>query len=232
MHPTLLATLLLAALPAAAETPERVAALAAPVDAKVLAWRRDFHEHPELGNREVRTAKIVAEHLRSLGLEVKTGVAHTGVVAILKGGKPGPRIALRADMDALPVTEQTGLPFASKVTSTYRGEPVGVMHACGHDSHTAMLMGVAQALATMRADLPGEVMFVFQPAEEGAPDGETGGAPQMLAEGLFRDFKPAAVFGLHVTSSLPAGTSENSASTSGTPMRASMSSRSVSVRGR
>lgn len=206
MRPTLLATLLLAALPAAAETPERVAALAAPVDAKVLAWRRDFHEHPELGNREIRTAKIVAEHLRSLGLEVKTGVAHTGVVAILKGGKPGPRIALRADMDALPVTEQTGLPFASKVTTTYRGEPVGVMHACGHDSHTAMLMGVAQALASMRAELPGEVMFVFQPAEEGAPDGETGGAPQMLAEGLFRDFKPAAVFGLHVTSSLPAGT--------------------------
>lgn len=206
MRPTLLATLLLAALPAAAETPERVAALAAPVDANVLAWRRDFHQHPELGNREVRTAKIVAEHLRSLGLEVKTGVAHTGVVAILKGGKPGPRIALRADMDALPVTEQTGLPFASKVTSTYRGEPVGVMHACGHDSHTAMLMGVAQALASMRAELPGEVMFVFQPAEEGAPDGETGGAPQMLAEGLFRDFKPAAVFGLHVTSSLSAGT--------------------------
>lgn len=206
MRPTLLATLLLAALPAAAETPERVAALAAPVDAKVLAWRRDFHEHPELGNREVRTAKIVAEHLRSLGLEVKTGVAHTGVVAILKGGKPGPRIALRADMDALPVTEQTGLPFASKVTSTYRGEPVGVMHACGHDSHTAMLMGVAQALTSMRAELPGEVMFVFQPAEEGAPDGETGGAPQMLAEGLFRDFKPTAVFGLHVTSSLSAGT--------------------------
>ncbi|KFN43919.1 amidohydrolase [Arenimonas oryziterrae] len=198
--------LLIAALPALAEqTPDRAAVLSQAVNAKVIAWRHDFHQNPELGNREFRTSKLVAEHLRSLGLEVRTGVAHTGVVAILKGGKPGPRIALRADMDALPVTEQTGLPFASKATSTYRGETVGVMHACGHDAHTAMLMGVAEALVSMKADLPGEVMFIFQPAEEGAPDAETGGAPQMLAEGLFRDFKPEAVFGLHVMSSLNAG---------------------------
>ncbi|HEY5972254.1 MAG TPA: M20 family metallopeptidase [Pseudoxanthomonas sp.] len=189
---------------ASVQRPE-VTAAARNLDAKVVAWRRDFHEHPELGNRETRTAKIVAEHLRALGLEVKTGVAHTGVVAVLKGGKPGPRIALRADMDALPVTERANLPFASKATSTFRGEAVGVMHACGHDAHTGILMGVAEALAAMKSELPGEVLFVFQPAEEGAPDGETGGAPQMLAEGIFRDFKPEAMFGLHVFSTVQAG---------------------------
>ena len=172
---------------------------------KVLAWRRDIHQHPELGNREVRTAKLVADHLRSLGLDVKTGIATTGVVAVLKGGKPGPRIAIRADMDALPVTERSALPFASKATSTFRGETVGVMHACGHDAHTSTLMGVAEALAAMKADLPGEVLFVFQPAEEGPPDGEEGGAEEMLKQGIFRDFKPQAVFGLHVFSTLNAG---------------------------
>ena len=172
---------------------------------KVLAWRRDIHQHPELGNRETRTAKLVADHLRVLGLEVKTGIATTGVVAVLKGGKPGPRIAIRADMDALPVTERSALPFASKATSTFRGETVGVMHACGHDAHTSTLMGVAEALAAMKADLPGEVLFVFQPAEEGPPDDEKGGAEEMLAEGIFRDFKPEAVFGLHVFSTLNAG---------------------------
>ena len=172
---------------------------------KVLTWRRDIHQHPELGNREVRTAKLVAEHLRSLGLDVKTGIATTGVVAVLKGGKPGPRIAIRADMDALPVTERSALPFASKATSTFRGETVGVMHACGHDAHTSTLMGVAEALAAMKADLPGEVLFVFQPAEEGPPDGEEGGAEEMLKQGIFRDFKPQAVFGLHVFSTLNAG---------------------------
>jgi amidohydrolase len=175
------------------------------VRAKVLAWRRDFHQHPELGNRETRTAKLVADELRKLGLEVKTGVAHTGVVAVLKGGKPGPRLALRADMDALPVTERNALPFASKARSVFNGQDVGVMHACGHDSHTAMLLGVATALAKVRDTLPGEVLFVFQPAEEGVPDGETGGAKQMLAEGIFRDFKPDAVFGMHVWSTLNAG---------------------------
>lgn len=172
---------------------------------KVLAWRRDIHQHPELGNREVRTAKLVADHLRALGLDVKTGIATTGVVAVLKGGKPGPRIAIRADMDALPVTERHALPFASKVTSTFRGETVGVMHACGHDAHTATLMGVAEAMAAMKAELPGEVLFVFQPAEEGPPDGEEGGAEEMLKQGIFRDFKPEAVFGLHVFSTLNAG---------------------------
>ncbi len=172
---------------------------------KVLAWRRDIHQHPELGNREVRTSKLVADHLRALGLEVKTGVATTGVIAVLKGGKPGPRIAIRADMDALPVTERHALPFASKATSTFRGETVGVMHACGHDAHTATLMGVAEAMVAMKADLPGEVLFVFQPAEEGPPDGEEGGAEEMLKQGIFRDFKPEAVFGLHVFSTLNAG---------------------------
>lgn len=180
-------------------------ALAAKVDAQVLAWRRDIHQHPELGNRETRTAKLVADHLRKLGLQPKTGIAHTGVTALLKGGKPGPRIALRADMDALPVTERNALPFASKATATFRGETVGVMHACGHDAHTSILMGVAEALVAMKAELPGEVLFVFQPAEEGPPDGERGGAPLMLEQGVFEDFKPDAVFGLHVFSTLNAG---------------------------
>lgn len=182
-----------------------IEAWAKPVDGKVLDWRRDIHQFPELGNREFRTAKLVAEHLKSLGLEVKTGVAHTGVTAILRGGKPGPRIALRADMDALPVTESSGLPFESKQTAEFRGQKTGVMHACGHDSHTAILMGVAEAMAKNKADIPGEVLFIFQPAEEGPPDGETGGADQMLAEGIFKSFKPEAVFGLHVFSTLNAG---------------------------
>lgn len=182
-----------------------VAQQAQRLSADVLRWRRDIHQNPELGNREVRTSKFVADHLRSLGLDVKTGIATTGVIAVLKGGKPGPRIAIRADMDALPVTERNALPFASKATSTFRGETVGVMHACGHDAHTSILMGVAQALVAMKADLPGEVMFVFQPAEEGPPDGEEGGAEEMLAQGIFRDFKPEAVFGLHVFSTLNAG---------------------------
>ena len=201
----LLPCLLLAATAGAQDNVAKAATLSAAVNSKVIAWRRDIHQHPELGNREFRTSKLVADHLRSLGLQVRTGIAHTGVVAILHGGKPGPRIALRADMDALPVTEHNDLPFASKETALFRGETVGVMHACGHDSHTAMLMGVAQALASMKADLPGEVMFIFQPAEEGPPGNETGGASAMLAEGLFRDFKPEAVFGLHVASALNAG---------------------------
>jgi amidohydrolase len=182
-----------------------VATQAQRLQPKVLAWRRDIHQNPELGNREVRTAKLVADHLRSLGLEVKTGIATTGVIAVLKGGKPGPRIAIRADMDALPVTERANLPFASKATATFRGETVGVMHACGHDAHTSTLMGVAEAMVAMKADLPGEILFVFQPAEEGPPDGEDGGAEEMLKQGIFRDFKPEAVFGLHVFSTLNAG---------------------------
>ena len=173
---------------------------------QVTAWRRDLHEHPELGNREVRTAQLVADALKKLGYSVRTGIAHTGVTGVLKGGKPGPKLALRADMDALPVTEQTGLPFASHASGEYLGRQVGVMHACGHDAHTAILLGVATILAGMRAQLPGEVMLVFQPAEEGAPLGEEGGAPLMVKQGVFRDFKPDAVFGLHVRSALPVGT--------------------------
>jgi len=196
----------LAVLPAtAAERPE-VASAAQHERAPVLAWRRDIHAHPELSNREERTAKMVAEHLRALGLAPRTGIAHHGVVAIVQGALPGPKIALRADMDALPVTEQVDLPFASKVTTTFAGQATGVMHACGHDAHTAILLGVADALVAMRDKLPGSVMLVFQPSEEGAPAGERGGASLMLEEGLFGDFKPEAMFGLHVFSTLPAGT--------------------------
>jgi amidohydrolase len=183
----------------------RIDAAAAQVNDRVVEWRRDIHEHPELGNREFRTAQIVADHLTSLGMEVKTDVAHTGVVGILRGGQPGPLVALRADMDALPVTEMVDLPFASKVRTEYNGQEVGVMHACGHDNHVAILMGAAEVLAGMRADLPGDVMFIFQPAEEGAPAGEEGGAELMLKEGLFATEKPDAVFGLHVTTQ-PVGT--------------------------
>jgi amidohydrolase len=165
---------------------------------KVVAWRRDVHQNPELGNREVRTAKLVADHLKSLGMEVKTGVAHTGVVGVLRGGKPGPVVALRADMDALPVTERVDLPFASKARATYNGQEVGVMHACGHDNHVAILMGVAEVLAGMRAELAGSVKFIFQPAEEGPPEGEDGGAKMMVAEGVLTNPAAEVIFGLHV----------------------------------
>ena len=197
-------------------------------DAQVVEWRRDIHQHPELGNREFRTAQKVAEHLRSLGLEVKTGVAHTGVVGILRGGRPGPAIALRADMDALPVTEQVDLPFKSVATAEYRGETVGVMHACGHDAHTAILMGTAQVLAGLRKDLPGTVLFVFQPAEEGPPDGERGGAVLMLEEGIFEAVKPEAMFGLHVSASLATGTIGLRTG----PMMAASDSYRIVIRGR
>ena len=205
--PTLaVCSLLVAASPARAEVSDAaLAAAARAVEPQVVAWRRDIHQNPELGNREFRTSKLVAEQLRSFGLEVKTGIAHTGVVAILRGGQPGPVVALRADMDALPVREQGDLPFKSTATAEYRGEKVGVMHACGHDAHTAILLGAAKALASVRKDLPGTVLFVFQPAEEGAPDGERGGAPLMLEEGAFDIVKPEAAFGLHVWSALNAG---------------------------
>src|SRR3989449_9355112 len=150
---------------------------------KVVAWRRDIHAHPELSNRETRTADLVAQHLRSLGIEVTTGVAHTGVVGVLRGGRPGPVVALRADMDALPVTEEVDVPFASKVRATYNGQEVGVMHACGHDTHVAMLMGVAEVLAGMRNDPPGAGKFIFQPPGEGAPAGGQGGAGFMITPG-------------------------------------------------
>lgn len=172
----------------------------AAVEPKVIEWRRDIHRHPELSNREFRTAAKVAEHLERLGLDdVQTGIAHTGVVGTLRGGKPGPVIALRADMDALPVREQTGLPFASEETGEYQGREVPVMHACGHDAHVAMLMGAAEVLANNREQLAGTVKFFFQPAEEGAPDGEEGGAALMIEEGVLDGpDAPEAVFGIHV----------------------------------
>ena len=171
---------------------------AAQLEQKAIAWRRDIHQHPELSNREVRTSKLVADHLRSLGIEVQTGIAKTGVVGILKGGRPGPVIALRADMDALPVAEETDLPFRSTVRTTFNGQEVGVMHACGHDAHTAILMAVAEVLVGMRQQIPGTVKFLFQPAEEGAPAGEEGGAALMIKEGVLENPTVDAVFGLHV----------------------------------
>ncbi|MDE2566212.1 MAG: amidohydrolase [Burkholderiales bacterium] len=180
---------------------QRVDAAARALEPQVVAWRRDLHEHPELGNREFRTAALVAAHLRGLGLdEVRTGVAHTGVVGLLRGGLPGPVVALRADMDALPVQEAVDLPFASKATAPWNGETVGVMHACGHDCHTAILMGVASLLAGLRAELRGSVKFIFQPAEEMPPEGEEGGAKLMIEQGALDNPVPQAIFGLHVTS--------------------------------
>lgn len=198
---TAIATLL--ALPGPATAVDAVQFAA--IEPQLIAWRRDLHQHPELGNREVRTAALVARELRGFGIEVRERIAVTGVLGVLKGKLPGPTIALRADMDALPVNEPDGLPFASKVRTTYRGQDTGVMHACGHDAHVAILLATAKLLAEQRDTLRGTVLFVFQPAEEGAPDGETGGAARMLAEGVFDGATPAAVFGLHVASNLHVG---------------------------
>ncbi|HEX3096623.1 MAG TPA: amidohydrolase [Usitatibacter sp.] len=184
---------------------EPIAAAARRVEPRVLAWRRDIHQNPELGNREFRTSALVAQHLRSLGIEVRDKVAHTGVVGVLRGGRPGPVVALRADMDALPVTEEVDVPFRSTVRTEWNGMSCGVMHACGHDAHTAILMGVAEVLAGMRDRLPGAVKFLFQPAEEGAPGDEEGGARLMIEQGCMDDPKVGAVFGLHVTSNHPTG---------------------------
>lgn len=178
---------------------------AAKIESKCVAWRRQLHENPELGNREFKTSKLVADHLRSLGIEVKEGVAHTGVVGILKGGKPGPVIGLRADMDGLPVTERVNLPFTSKVKAEYNGQQVGVMHACGHDTHVAMLMSVAEILAANKAGLNGTIKFVFQPAEEGSPKGEEGGAELMIKEGVLDDPKVDVMFGLHINAQTEVG---------------------------
>ena len=189
---------------AASSLATQIDAAARDIEARLIAWRRDFHAHPELGNREFRTAAIVADHLRALGFdEVRTGVAHTGVVGLLKGALPGPVVALRADMDALPVAEEVDLPFASKVKAEWNGDQVGVMHACGHDCHTSILMAVAEVLAGQRGGLRGSVKFIFQPAEELPPEGEDGGAKMMIDEGAMENPRPAAVFGLHVTSRLP-----------------------------
>lgn len=175
------------------------------IEAKSISWRRNLHKNPELGNREFRTAKIIAAHLKSLGMEVKEGVAHTGVVGILKGSSPGPVVALRADMDALPVKERVDIPFASKATSEYNGQTVDVMHACGHDVHVSILMSVAEILAGMKDDLAGTVKFIFQPAEEGPPAGEEGGAELMVKQGVLENPKVDAVFGLHVHAQTPVG---------------------------
>ncbi len=175
------------------------------IEPKVIEWRRHFHQYPELSNREVKTAAKVADHLRSLGMEVKTGIAKTGVVGLLKGAKSGPVIALRADMDALPVTERNSLPFASKEKAIFNDQETGVMHACGHDAHVAILMGVAEILAANKKDLKGTVKFIFQPAEEGPPAGEEGGADLMVKEGVLEDPKVDVIFGLHVRSFTPVG---------------------------
>jgi amidohydrolase len=172
----------------------------------IVEARQRIHQNPELGNRETKTAELIAAHLRALGLEPRTGLAHTGVVANLKGGRPGPYIAVRADMDALPVTEDTPFPFKSTVRATYLGQEVGVSHACGHDIHVAVQMGVVAILAAMKAELPGEIQFIFQPAEEGPPPGEKGGAALMLEEGLWKERKPQAVFGLHASAQDDVGT--------------------------
>ncbi len=173
---------------------------------KIIEWRRHIHQNPELGNREVNTAKYVETHLRKLGIEVRTGIAKTGVVGILKGSQPGPVIGLRADMDGLPVTERNDLPYRSKATGEYNGQTVGVMHACGHDTHVAMLMGAAEVIAGMKDKLRGTVVFIFQPAEEGPPAGEEGGAPLMVKEGVMYNPKIDAIFGIHINSQTPIGT--------------------------
>ena len=175
------------------------------IEDKVIEWRRDFHQHPELSNREFETAKKIAAHLESLGIEVQTGVAHTGVVGILHGSKPGPVVGLRADMDGLPVTERVSLPYASEVKSTYNGIETGVMHACGHDTHMAILMGTAEVLSKMKNDLAGTVKFIFQPAEEGVPSGEDGGAEMMVNEGVLKNPDVDVIFGLHISSDTEVG---------------------------
>ncbi len=212
---------------AQSQTAAEIDRLAAQIESKAIAWRRDLHQNPELSNREFRTAKIVADHLRSLGIEVRTGVAHTGVIGLLRGRQPGPVVALRADMDALPVTEEVNLPFASKVRANYNGREVGVMHACGHDMHTAILMAVAEVLSGLRGEFAGTVKFLFQPAEEGAPAGEEGGAHLMIREGVMENPRPEAIFGLHV---VPAPAGEISCQPGA--IMASADSFSIVVRGR
>ncbi len=187
------------------DIPKNLDVLIQQVQAKVINWRRDIHKNPELSNREFNTSKKVAAHLKSLGIEVKEGVAKTGVVGILIGAKPGPVIALRADMDALPVIERNDLSYKSTVVTEYGNQKVGVMHACGHDAHTAILMGTAEVLSKLKAEIAGTVVFIFQPAEEGAPEGEEGGAALMMKEGVLDNPKVEVIFGLHIESNIPAG---------------------------
>jgi amidohydrolase len=186
-------------------TPSQLDLLAAEAQPQVVEWRRWFHENPELSNREFNTAKQIESILREMGLEPLTGIAHTGIIAVIEGGKPGPMVAIRTDMDGLPVIEQTGLPFASTKKDVYNGLDVGVMHACGHDAHMSMLLGAAWVLNSVKEDLAGSVMLIFQPAEEGAPEGEEGGAALMLEQGIWDESKPEAVFGIHVGIGTPGG---------------------------
>jgi amidohydrolase len=242
MHTKLMQPVLLAALTFAAstgvhaiddKTMQEISMRASAVESKLLDWRRDIHQHPELSGKETRTAALVADHLRRLGLEVKTGIAGTGVLGILKGGKPGKVVALRADMDALPVKEAVDLPFASKATGTHMGKPVDVAHACGHDGHTAMLMAAAEVLAGMKEQLPGTIKFIFQPAEEGLSEqpsdpGAHIGAQAMVDAGVLENPRVDAVFGLHLSSALPAGVIGYRAG----PIMASVDSYSIKVTGR
>ncbi|MGH8033653.1 MAG: amidohydrolase, partial [Lysobacterales bacterium] len=208
-------------------TPAQLDQLSRDVQPQVVEWRRWFHQNPELGNREFNTSAKITEILGGMGLEPKTGIAHTGIVALIRGGKPGPLVAIRTDMDALPVTEETGLPFASTARSEYNGQAVGVMHACGHDSHMAMVLGAATVLNAVKDELPGSVMLIFQPAEEGAPPGEEGGAELMLKEGVWAENMPEAVFGLHVG----VGQSSGLAVRSG-PAMAAVDSFTLTVKGK
>jgi amidohydrolase len=202
--------------------------LASEAQPQVVEWRRWFHQNPELSNREFKTAEKVAEVLRGMGLEPITGIAHTGVIAVIEGGKPGPLVAIRTDMDGLPVTEQTGLAFASTATDVYNGQDVGVMHACGHDAHMSMLLGAAWVLNSIKDELAGSVMLIFQPAEEGAPAGEEGGASLMLKEGIWDEAKPEAVFGIHVGITTPGG----QISTKPGPLMAAADRYQITVKGR
>src|SRR5687767_7220002 len=232
---TLLLIALLIPVPMQAQTARGTNPLAADVERlsaelnpQVVAWRRDFHQHPELGNRETRTAKVIADELRKLGFTVTTRVATTGVVGVLKGGRPGPVVALRSDMDALPVTEQGDLPFKSTAKTEWNGQQVGVMHACGHDNHMAILLGTATILARMKDRLPGTVKLIFQPAEEGPPPGESpAGAEQMVKESVLENPKVDAVFGLHVFP-FPAG----SITYRPGPLMASADSFTIKIKGR
>src|SRR5688572_15517321 len=184
---------------------KQVSVAADKIEGKCIEWRRNLHENPELGNREFKTSKLIADHLKKLGLDVKENVAKTGVVALLRGAKPGPCIALRADMDALPIIERVKIPFASKQKSTYNGQEVGVMHACGHDTHVAMLMSAAEILAGMKNEIKGTIKFIFQPAEEGPPEGEEGGAELMVKEGVMENPKVDVIFGQHIESDIEVG---------------------------
>lgn len=205
LYPILFVLIILPALSFSQDLHKIALEKAEDIEEKVIEWRRHFHENPELSNREYKTGEKIAEHLKSLGLEVETGVAHTGVVAILKGGKPGPVVGLRADIDALPVTERNDLPFKSEVVTEYNGQETGVMHACGHDTHIAIMMGVAEVFSEMKEDLPGTIKFIFQPAEEGVPAGERGGAKMMVEEGVLKNPDVEAIFGLHINAGTTVG---------------------------